>query len=512
MTIAPGAGGGIAVNILGICTSGGCPNARVDNISFNNWSGHPNVGNGYGIMSTGDVFGVIDHNVVNGKAGSGQYLQLVEFHHAKYLGVGYWGNNSWAQPESYGSQNFIFVENNLFNNAGACENEGLAGPYENEGGGRIVIRFNHFTNMDDVNAAFTWHGTESNGWPRGARTFEIYRNTIGCGLSDNCYVLGARSGTGLMWGNTVNQPNGTLTNFATFNTYRSWVPEAPWGTCDGSSPQDTNDGVVYWSGTIGSASGTGPTTITVSGANPGWTTNQWGPNTPGGMYSVHDVTQNQGSDIVANGANSLQVATFSGTVAGNSNPWVPAAGDSIQILRATACIDQGGGRGAGILFTTTNQVPLTIAAANTSSAEALSPSYFWSNTITATNPPNPYVTSSTARVHRNREFYNENMNQAAQTAPTSPFDGTTTIGLGHGAIANRPATCTTGVGYWATDQGNWNQGTSGGQLYKCTTTNTWSLYYTPYTYPHPVTSPGTGTGSGLGTAPAAPTGLSTIVH
>jgi len=44
------------------------------------------------------------------------------------------------------------------------------------------------------------------------------------------------------------------------------------------------------------------------------------------------------------------------------------------------------------------------------------------------------------------------------------------------------------VGYWATDQGSWNQSGSGGQgvLYKCTATNTWTLYYTPYTYPHPL--------------------------
>ncbi len=67
------------------------------------------------------------------------------------------------------------------------------------------------------------------------------------------------------------------------------------------------------------------------------------------------------------------------------------------------------------------------------------------------------------------------------------FDGT--VGVGRGVVASRPATCTTGVAYWATDEGEWNStngGTADGRLYKCTSTNTWTLHYTPYTYPHPL--------------------------
>jgi hypothetical protein len=78
------------------------------------------------------------------------------------------------------------------------------------------------------------------------------------------------------------------------------------------------------------------------------------------------------------------------------------------------------------------------------------------------------------------------------------FTGAT--GVGVGTLASRPATCTTGVYYWATDQGSWNtedstihaghgsnhtQGADG-LLYRCTSTNTWTLYYTPYDYPHPL--------------------------
>jgi hypothetical protein len=76
---------------------------------------------------------------------------------------------------------------------------------------------------------------------------------------------------------------------------------------------------------------------------------------------------------------------------------------------------------------------------------------------------------------------------------TASFKGTT--GVGRGPLSSRPTTCTTGVGYWATDQGEWNSSHAGadGQFYKCTATDTWTLYYTPYTYPHPLVTGGTTT-------------------
>jgi hypothetical protein len=74
------------------------------------------------------------------------------------------------------------------------------------------------------------------------------------------------------------------------------------------------------------------------------------------------------------------------------------------------------------------------------------------------------------------------------------FDGTS--GMGCGTLGARPATCTTGVGYWATTQScsdltnmvGANPSTPiSGTLYKCTATDTWGELYTPYIYPHPLT-------------------------
>jgi hypothetical protein len=66
--------------------------------------------------------------------------------------------------------------------------------------------------------------------------------------------------------------------------------------------------------------------------------------------------------------------------------------------------------------------------------------------------------------------------------------GSCTTGVGTGATL--PTTCTTGVGFWKDNEGEWWAANAGmdGVLYKCTATNTWTLYYTPYTYPHPLQS------------------------
>jgi len=502
MTIASGSGSGIALSILGTCTSGGCPNLRMDNITFNNWAGHAEVGISYGITAISDVFGVVDHNTINGSAGN--YLEIAEESNASYLGVGLYGDNAWAQPENYGSSNFLFFENNTFNDAGVSDNEGnpIQGGLQNRGGGREVARYNTFNITDNYNAALAWHGTETNGRPRSSRAWEFYENAWNCNAAafGGCPpVIGARGGTGLTWGNSFtpasNSYFGTILNLDTYRTQGN-PGGTTWEPCDGSSGYDTNDGKTYFSGTITSVSGG---TITVSGS-PGWTSNQWFVN--GAPYSIHDVTQNNGSEITGNGSNTLTFAN-----GGGPGQYSPSSGDSIQILRATACVDQAGGRGAGVLYSSSctpagTGNSCTVVAA----AQVVSPSYVWM--VNASIAPGSIVYSDTARVIQNRNYYIENANQGAQTSSTAPFNGTTAIGMGHGTLANRPSSCTTGVAYWATDQGNWNQSGSGGQgqLYSCTATNTWSLYYTPYTYPHPLT------GTGTGTTLPPPTGLQATAH
>jgi hypothetical protein len=139
-------------------------------------------------------------------------------------------------------------------------------------------------------------------------------------------------------------------------------------------------------------------------------------------------------------------------------------------------------------------------------SQEFAPAYFWKNTRTDTNAEIAVrlncalhdsfcARQNTMHILMNRDYYT--------FAPS--FNGTE--GIGEGTLASRPASCTTGVAYWAKDQGDWNSNNPGpdGQLYKCTATNTWSLYYIPYAYPHPLQ---TGVGSVAINPPAPPANVS----
>jgi hypothetical protein len=132
--------------------------------------------------------------------------------------------------------------------------------------------------------------------------------------------------------------------------------------------------------------------------------------------------------------------------------------------------------------------------------QELKPAYLWGNTRSGA-----YITATVAsgglnrsHIQANRDYYDHS------TATGSPQS----VGVQSGPVSNRPAACTTGVAYWATDEGEWNarnDSSPDGRLYKCTSTNTWTLYYTPYAYPHPWTTGGSGGGDV--TPPSAPTNL-----
>lgn len=77
-----------------------------------------------------------------------------------------------------------------------------------------------------------------------------------------------------------------------------------------------------------------------------------------------------------------------------------------------------------------------------------------------------------------------NYNAACTTSACS-------TGIGRGTTPPT-GTCTTGVGYWVNSTPTPTASSSvtqAGQFYKCTSTNTWTLYYTPFTFPHPLLGP-----------------------
>ena len=498
------------IQVVGVSTSSGFPQVRIDNIYFGYstpWTEGGNSSNSVDMIRWAEAIGVMDHNTMpTGSLSNHLYSAQM----ASYLGVGQYGDNSWAQPDTMGGPTNAFAENNVtYVNASTFNDctEAPPGGGQTSGGCRVVNRFNHVTSYNGFNFTAV-HGLDTTGRPRAGRHTEAYGNTNVC--QNNCAVSssGFRGGTGISFGNTATVTgSGSYDSIIGFSVYRYVFGVAPWSYCGGLNaldPYDTNDNTVYYSGTMSASGGLTMTDSSKSFSN-------LAPS--GAPYSVYDTTQGFVSLISSNTSTTITVDAPIGesSWAGFNN------GDSYEIIRSTSCADQAG-RGQGN-YISGYPTPTPASALN----EALDPIYEWDDASASTS--SQFGSSYSGGILQNRDFYTDNWiggglsGPTAQTSATAPFNGSTTCsagsgnytcGVGFGTLSNRPTSCTLGVAYFATDQGNWNSSGNGfgqGQLFKCTAPNTWTLGYTPYTYPHPLASGSTSTGS----TPPAPSNLSGTV-
>jgi hypothetical protein len=166
----------------------------------------------------GCLYGVIDHSIFDNGAGSTSNSLRIYNQGSCYSDSLQIGDQAWAHSTGLGGPNFIFVENNVFNN-------GIGDDCTD--GGSFVWRFNTM-NMTYPAPALQTHPTGGAGRIRGCRAWEIYENQFDAQSGSIASpVFWLSSGTGVMWGNTI--PSSTGTGYAAMLQFQEMRTTGPPG-------------------------------------------------------------------------------------------------------------------------------------------------------------------------------------------------------------------------------------------------------------------------------------------
>jgi hypothetical protein len=394
------------VNSNGMVILGGNSHSvRVDHCHFDDLAYENN-----NIAVWGPIYGVIDHNIFD-------FRNANNTAQAVFIAMPDWGapNNqygdgSWAEPAYFGSEKFVFMEDNCFNNTSGNE---FAGVIDDRQGGRWVYRHNHAYNTCPQS-----HGTEI-GRYRGGRCREVYNNDFHWTIAR--HAGGMRSGGFITHDNTH---DGVMPlSGPSVGAYRVFITIPVWGGASGDNPWDYNvtepDGAhvdghppyLFASGTAGTGSGQDAIVDTTKN----WTPNQWT------GFTAKRVSDNGVALIHSNTNNTLKVYYHSGYGGGVS--W--RAGDKYQIHRVLIAMDQAC-RGAGDLLI--GDLPPINATTRRASwpHQALEPCYSWNDIYTPTNAHiNIHTaTGAFAVLAEGRDFYN-NTPMPGYTPYTYPHPLTT---------------------------------------------------------------------------------------
>ena len=221
-----GAAGSWLINAVNRTT--GIKGWRIDHIA---WS-YPNCNQNIAIFIQGINWGLIDHSSFN-NAGNAIFIRAWADNTDE---VNPWppdghpgmGGYSWLLPLNLGTDEAVYVEDNVFTMGNGC----FYGIGDMEYGGRMVFRYNKVTNAYWQNHAARTHARGGN------LKAEIYNNDFN-GLDPNWYrAIHIRSGTGVVFNNSLRGSFNTLQ----VDNQRSngQNTTAPFGACNGTSPWDGN--------------------------------------------------------------------------------------------------------------------------------------------------------------------------------------------------------------------------------------------------------------------------------
>lgn len=142
-------------------------------------------------INVSDVYGLIDHNVIDATASTGSIQSISIFGSNVGTDGGY---TPWTQPLALGSINAVYVEDNVITYN--TSNTGTEDSLDAYSGARFVVRHNQINNI-----SMGHHGTDS-GAMRSPVSFEVYDNIFTNNSTKRIRGWTVRGGTGVFFNNT----------------------------------------------------------------------------------------------------------------------------------------------------------------------------------------------------------------------------------------------------------------------------------------------------------------------
>lgn len=417
-----------------------------------------------GIELDGGVLGVADHDVFDTTNVDSNDVRIYNGGIWNGINDGY-GNESWVDGDHFGSNEFFFMEDDQFNNGyvGDCS-----------GGGRFVLRYSTLTNTSGMEE----HGVNT-APARSCRAAEAYMDQVTSNVTTSSGLINSNGGATLIWGNTLVDFDAVV-NAGYMRSNNETYNEVPvlngFGYCGGAP---------YATGTASVSANS--TAVTGTGFSTGWPSGSM-IYIPGASCTVNGRTGPTCEIQAVSGSTSLTLASASTAAVTNGAYAVGSPWDGNANSSGYPCLDAPG-RGAGQLLTGSAFPNVVNSVTSTQSwpNQALDPIYAWDNSMSGSlyGSAAIVVNDIPNMITDNVDYYQ----QFGTYGESGSFNGTKGIGqgsttptaAGYTTCAAGPGGNTPGVGWWDT---------SNSTLYVCTATNIWTAYYTPYTYPNPLTQNG----------------------
>jgi hypothetical protein len=197
-----------------ISVSGTMGDFRIDHNQFDHVSTRAiQVETGYGLIDNNEFL---------------MQTQAMRLRNIRLGGLGAYGDQSWNTALSLGTDDAIYVEDNIFLWDSSSDTKAA---FDCEGGARLVFRYNDLTDTRTLN-----HGPEKTSRLRGCFSEEVYGNNFY--LNSSAYTaIRLNAGTAVAFDNVV---SGRYQYAVQVYIDRARVDARDWGLCDGSSPYDGN--------------------------------------------------------------------------------------------------------------------------------------------------------------------------------------------------------------------------------------------------------------------------------